>query len=195
MLLLSGEKIAACSHAAARWFFFSCGTDGVCSMRAIVPLGVYWIGNRVSKMEIPLRRNRMRFAFVLTAGLALAVAVFAADVAGTWKGTLETPMGPMENTIVLAADGASLTVRSRPTSSKPRSRTASWMATRFPSRSTSSSGNWCTKAPWPGTISSSTLPAPMAARSLEREASEEAPRAPPGLPNAAQAAFRLQNHR
>jgi opacity protein-like surface antigen len=53
----------------------------------------------------------MRFAFVLTAALALALAVvvFAADVAGTWKGTLETPMGPMENTIVLAADGASLT--------------------------------------------------------------------------------------
>ena len=51
----------------------------------------------------------MRFSFVLIAALALALTAFAADVAGTWKGTLETPMGPMENTIVLAADGASLT--------------------------------------------------------------------------------------
>ena len=51
----------------------------------------------------------MRFAFVLTVALALAVVAFAADIAGTWKGTMETPMGPMENTLVLAADGASLT--------------------------------------------------------------------------------------
>ena len=50
----------------------------------------------------------MRFTFVLTAALALAVAVFAADIAGTWKGTMETPMGSMENTIVLQADGAAL---------------------------------------------------------------------------------------
>jgi opacity protein-like surface antigen len=51
----------------------------------------------------------MRFAFVLTVALALATVAFAADIAGTWKGTLETPMGPMENTIVLQADGASVT--------------------------------------------------------------------------------------
>ena len=51
----------------------------------------------------------MRFAFVSTAVLALAVVAFAADIAGTWKGTLEPPMGPMENTIVLQADGASVT--------------------------------------------------------------------------------------
>ena len=51
----------------------------------------------------------MRFALVLTAALALALVAFAADVAGTWKGTLETPMGPIENTIVLEAKGASLT--------------------------------------------------------------------------------------
>jgi len=99
MLLLSGEKIAPPrSRPSEPWMALS-----------IRWLGVYWIGNLESKMEIPLRRNRMRFAFVLTAALALAVVVFAADVAGTWKGTLETPMGPMENTIVLAADGASLT--------------------------------------------------------------------------------------
>jgi opacity protein-like surface antigen len=51
----------------------------------------------------------MRLAFVLTVALALATMAFAADIAGTWKGTLETPMGPMENTIVLQADGASVT--------------------------------------------------------------------------------------
>ena len=51
----------------------------------------------------------MRFAFVSTAVLALAVVAFAADIAGTWKGTMETPMGSMENTIVLQADGATLT--------------------------------------------------------------------------------------
>ena len=51
----------------------------------------------------------MRLGFVWIAVLLLAVAAFAADVAGTWKGTMETPMGPMENTIVLAADGAAVT--------------------------------------------------------------------------------------
>src|ERR1035438_2916013 len=60
-------------------------------------------------MGIPIRRKGMRLAFVLTVALALATVAFAADIAGTWKGTLETPMGPMENTIVLQADGASLT--------------------------------------------------------------------------------------
>jgi hypothetical protein len=64
---------------------------------------------RVSQMGIPNRRKSMRFAFVLIAVFALAAVAFAADIAGTWKGTMETPMGPMENTIVLQADGASLT--------------------------------------------------------------------------------------
>ena len=50
----------------------------------------------------------MRFTFVWTAVFALAVAAFAADIAGTWKGTLETPMGPLENTFVLEAKGATL---------------------------------------------------------------------------------------
>ena len=40
---------------------------------------------------------------------AAAMAAFAADVSGTWKGTMETPMGSMESTFVLKADGAKLT--------------------------------------------------------------------------------------
>jgi hypothetical protein len=40
--------------------------------------------------------------------LVLAMAAFAADVTGTWKGSMETPMGTMENTFVLKADGANL---------------------------------------------------------------------------------------
>ena len=51
----------------------------------------------------------MRFAFVLTVVLALATVAFAADIAGTWKGSMETPMGSMQSTIVLQADGATLT--------------------------------------------------------------------------------------
>jgi len=38
-----------------------------------------------------------------------ALMVYAADANGTWKGTAETPMGPMETTIVLHADGTTLT--------------------------------------------------------------------------------------
>jgi hypothetical protein len=41
--------------------------------------------------------------------MALALAASAADVSGTWKGSMETPGGAMESTIVLKADGAKLT--------------------------------------------------------------------------------------
>lgn len=41
--------------------------------------------------------------------LALALAASAADVSGTWKGTIETPGGAFENTFVLKAEGAKLT--------------------------------------------------------------------------------------
>jgi hypothetical protein len=37
-----------------------------------------------------------------------AMAAFAADVTGSWKGSMETPMGTIENTFVLKADGANL---------------------------------------------------------------------------------------
>jgi hypothetical protein len=41
--------------------------------------------------------------------LSVAMAAFAADVTGSWKGSMETPMGTIENTFVLKADGANLT--------------------------------------------------------------------------------------
>ena len=41
--------------------------------------------------------------------LSLALAVFAADITGTWKGSIETPGGTFDNTFVLKADGAKLT--------------------------------------------------------------------------------------
>jgi len=40
--------------------------------------------------------------------LLAALMVYAADVNGTWKGTMETPMGAMGNTITLQADGETL---------------------------------------------------------------------------------------
>jgi hypothetical protein len=40
--------------------------------------------------------------------LMSALMVYAADATGTWKGTAETPMGPMETTIVLQAEGTTL---------------------------------------------------------------------------------------
>jgi hypothetical protein len=49
----------------------------------------------------------MRRVIFLLAVLALAA--FAADITGTWKGTIETPGGSFENTFVLKADGAKLT--------------------------------------------------------------------------------------
>jgi hypothetical protein len=44
--------------------------------------------------------------------LLLVIVVFAAsaaDISGTWKGTIETPGGAFENTFVLKAEGAKLT--------------------------------------------------------------------------------------
>jgi hypothetical protein len=38
-----------------------------------------------------------------------AMAAFAADVAGTWKASVETPNGNFENTFVFKVDGATLT--------------------------------------------------------------------------------------
>ena len=40
---------------------------------------------------------------------ATALVASAADVSGTWKGSMETPMGSMDSTFVLKADGANLT--------------------------------------------------------------------------------------
>ncbi len=41
--------------------------------------------------------------------MAVALAASAADVSGTWKGTVETPGGSFENTFVLKAEGTKLT--------------------------------------------------------------------------------------
>lgn len=50
----------------------------------------------------------MKSYFVLALVLMSALMVYAADVNGTWKGTAETPMGPMETTITLQAAGETL---------------------------------------------------------------------------------------
>jgi len=41
--------------------------------------------------------------------MLLALAASAADVSGTWKGTAQTPNGPMERTFVFKVDGKKLT--------------------------------------------------------------------------------------
>ena len=41
--------------------------------------------------------------------LFFALAASAADVSGTWKGTAQTPNGPMERTFVFKVDGKKLT--------------------------------------------------------------------------------------
>jgi hypothetical protein len=41
--------------------------------------------------------------------LTLAVAALAADVSGTWKGTAQTPNGPVERTFIFKVDGNKLT--------------------------------------------------------------------------------------
>jgi hypothetical protein len=46
---------------------------------------------------------------LLLLSIVLALAAFAADVTGAWKGTLETPMGAMELTLNAKAEGAALT--------------------------------------------------------------------------------------
>ncbi len=52
----------------------------------------------------------MRKLLMLLTLLALCAAMaFAADVTGSWKGSFETPMGTMENTFVLKADGSTVT--------------------------------------------------------------------------------------
>jgi hypothetical protein len=49
----------------------------------------------------------MKWLLVLIAALAMTAS--AADIAGTWKGSLETPQGTIENTFVFKVDGAKLT--------------------------------------------------------------------------------------
>ena len=51
----------------------------------------------------------MKYLLAVAALLLSTSVVCAAPIDGTWKGTMETPMGAMENTITLKADGANLT--------------------------------------------------------------------------------------
>ncbi len=51
----------------------------------------------------------MKYLFAVAALLLSTMVVCAASIDGTWKGTMETPMGAMENTITLKADGVNLT--------------------------------------------------------------------------------------
>jgi hypothetical protein len=52
-------------------------------------------------MKIPI--------LTLLLAISLVPPIIAADVSGTWKGTMDTPMGAMENTIILKVDGSNLT--------------------------------------------------------------------------------------
>jgi hypothetical protein len=51
----------------------------------------------------------MRITLVLVLAMLLVPTVIAADVSGTWKGTMETPMGSMENLITFKLEGSNLT--------------------------------------------------------------------------------------
>ena len=51
----------------------------------------------------------MKYLLAVLTLLVSISTVCAASIDGTWKGTMETPMGAMENTITLKADGANLT--------------------------------------------------------------------------------------
>jgi hypothetical protein len=51
-----------------------------------------------------------RFYFMLTIMLCVSfMALAAEDATGTWKGTMDTPMGSQTNTFVLKAEGDKLT--------------------------------------------------------------------------------------
>lgn len=51
----------------------------------------------------------MKFRNVALGLVLLAASAFAADIDGKWKGSIETPMGPVEVGFTFKADGASLT--------------------------------------------------------------------------------------
>jgi hypothetical protein len=49
----------------------------------------------------------MKWLFFLWA--AFAITASAADISGTWKGTADTPAGPVERTFIFKVDGTKLT--------------------------------------------------------------------------------------
>jgi hypothetical protein len=55
------------------------------------------------------RRLGMKYFFAVITVLTSMLLVYAVDISGVWKGTVETAMGPLENTITLQVDGDKLT--------------------------------------------------------------------------------------
>jgi hypothetical protein len=47
----------------------------------------------------------MKRSLFLALALASGLALYAAEVTGTWKGSLETAMGPMASTVTFQVDG------------------------------------------------------------------------------------------
>jgi hypothetical protein len=52
---------------------------------------------------------KMKWLLLPLAMLALALAAWAADISGTWKGAAQTPNGPIERTFNFKVDGNKLT--------------------------------------------------------------------------------------
>jgi hypothetical protein len=48
----------------------------------------------------------MRLCLIVVIAAMMTLTLTAADVAGTWKGTMETQMGPVETTITIQAGEA-----------------------------------------------------------------------------------------
>jgi hypothetical protein len=51
----------------------------------------------------------MKGVWILFAIFALGISALAADVTGTWKGTIDTPNGTIERTFLFKVDGSKLT--------------------------------------------------------------------------------------
>jgi hypothetical protein len=54
-------------------------------------------------------RRTMKSLWILALMAVCSLAALAADASGTWKATVETPNGAMENTFTLKVDGDKLT--------------------------------------------------------------------------------------
>jgi hypothetical protein len=47
----------------------------------------------------------MKWSLLFALALLMMPASYAGDVSGIWQGTIDSPMGPLENTITLQVDG------------------------------------------------------------------------------------------
>jgi hypothetical protein len=59
-----------------------------------------------SSMHVPRRTALRAILFALLCSVVAAVPAAAADIAGVWKGTMETPIGPTETTITIEPGAA-----------------------------------------------------------------------------------------